>query len=86
MLSCVRLTLILDDDVAAHLEFLRAGSGQPLEQLVNEALRAGLAHLEREPGSRQGPFTRSVSLGRPLLPTVDDVSGTLASVEDGRSR
>jgi Arc/MetJ family transcription regulator len=41
----VRTTLTIDDDVAAQLEQLRA-SGRSLKQLVNDALRAGLATID----------------------------------------
>lgn len=77
----MRTTLSLDDDVAAQLDQLRARGEQPFKQLVNDVLRAGLAQLEREHPARQGPYTRAVSLGRPRLPDVDDVSEALALVE-----
>lgn len=78
----VRTTLSLDDDVAAQLDQIRARGEQPFKQLVNDLLRAGLAQLEREQAARpSGPYTRSVSLGHPRLPGVDDVSQTLAVVE-----
>lgn len=74
----MRTTLTLDDDVAAQLERLRARADRPYKEIVNEVLRAGLAHLDRRERRPKGPFTREVSLGRPLLPDVDDVSETLA--------
>ncbi len=78
----MRTTLSLDDDVAAQLDQIRARREQPFKQLVNDALRAGLAQLDREqPVRRGGPYTRPVSLGRPRLPGVDDVSEALAVVE-----
>lgn len=83
----MRTTLTLDDDVAAQLGQIRARRGQPFKQLVNDVLRAGLAHLDADPAVRTGgPYTRSVSLGRPRLPSVDDVSETLALAEGEHHR
>jgi hypothetical protein len=77
----VRTTLSLDDDIAAQLEQLRARGDRSFRQLINDALRVGLAHLDRQTATPRGPFTRSVSLGAPRLPDVDDVSETLAITE-----
>lgn len=77
----MRTTLTLDDDIAAQLDQLRAREDRPFKQLVNEVLRAGLRHLEREAPRAQGPYTRAVSLGRPRLPDVDDVTEALAIAE-----
>lgn len=77
----MRTTLSLDDDVAAQLEQLRARRDRPFKQLVNDVLRAGLAQLEREQPVRRGPYTRAVSLGRPRLPDIHDVSEALALAE-----
>lgn len=74
----MRTTLTLDDDVAAQLEQLRARADRPYKEIVNDVLRAGLAHLDRQESRPKGPFTREVSLGRPRLPDVDDVSEALA--------
>ena len=83
----MRTTLSLDDDVAAQLAQIRQRGDRSFKQLVNDALRAGLNQLERaQPGRRRGPYTHPVSLGRPLLPDVDDVSETLATVEGERHR
>lgn len=81
MLRCVRTTLSLDDDVAAQLAQLRARHDRPFKQLVNDVLRAGLGQLERERPAQRGPYTRPVSLGKPRLPDVDDVSEVLALAE-----
>jgi metal-responsive CopG/Arc/MetJ family transcriptional regulator len=77
----VRTTLSLDDDIAAQLDQLRARGGRSLRQLINDALRVGLAHLDRQNTTSRGPFTRAVSLGAPRLPDVDDVSEALAITE-----
>ena len=61
----MRTTLSLDDDVAARIDQLRRELNTPLKELVNEALRRGLAamHEPCEPcrslshaASRYGPL------------------------------
>ncbi|MGL4743975.1 MAG: hypothetical protein ACRCXL_06245 [Dermatophilaceae bacterium] len=80
----MRTTLSLDDDVAAHLERLRGQRDLTFRELVNTALRAGLATVEHDAAARPGPYTTPRSLGRPRLPDVDDVSEALALLdEDG---
>jgi predicted transcriptional regulator len=81
MLRCVRTTLTLDDDVAAHLDRLRKLAGRPYRELVNDALRAGLVALEKPATRQAGPYTEAVDLGRPRLPDLDDVSEALAILE-----
>jgi hypothetical protein len=82
----MRTTLSLDDDIAAQLEQLRARGDRSFRQLVNDALRVGLAHLGREDAAPRGPFTRPVSLGAPRLPDVDDVTEALATTKGERYR
>lgn len=79
----MRTTLSLDDDVAAQLQELRSRGQRPFKQLVNDALRLGLTELERGGAApAAGPYTRPVALGRPRLPSIDDVSEALAMAED----
>lgn len=77
----MRTTLTLDDDVAARLEQLRTRGDRSFKVLVNDLLRLGLAAGDRERPAARGPYTRPVSLGRPLLPDVDDISEVLAVAE-----
>jgi len=77
----VRTTLTLDDDVARLLERARRRRGSSLKQLVNEALREGLARLEAPPTPRKHHATKSVSLGRCLLDNVDDVAEAFAAAD-----
>jgi len=48
----MRTTLTLDPDVARGIKARMAGKRASLKQTVNEALRAGLAHLGRERAAR----------------------------------
>lgn len=76
----MRTTLTLDDDVAARLERLRARRRVPLKQIVNDALREGLARLE-DPQPRKRFRTRVRSLGRPFVGNLDNVEEVLDVVE-----
>jgi metal-responsive CopG/Arc/MetJ family transcriptional regulator len=78
--DAMRTTLTLDADVAARIERIRRARGSSLRELINAALRRGLAELEK-PKQRRQPFrTRSVSLG-PRVANLDDVAGALALAE-----
>lgn len=86
MLRCMRTTLSLDDDVASRLDNLRRRRRSTFKQVVNQALREGLAVLEG-PVATGAPFTTATaSLGRPLLGDLDDVAQVLAVAEDERLR
>jgi hypothetical protein len=78
----MRTTLTLEDDVARLIARARKRRGVSLKQLVNEALRAGLARLDAPRGPRRRHATKAVSLGRCLLDNMDDVAEALA-VADG---
>jgi len=80
----VRTTLTLDDDVARLLERARKRRGITLKELVNEALREGLARLEAPRTPRKRHATKAVSLGRCLLDHVDDVAEALAAADGER--
>jgi hypothetical protein len=82
----VRTTLTLDDDVARLLERARRRLGRSLKQLVNEALRVGLTHLEAPRAPRKRHSTKAVSLGRCLLENVDDIAEALAIADGERFR
>lgn len=78
----MRTTLTLDPDVAALLARARRQRKAGLKQIVNEALRQGLRHMT-EPAPRAAtPYrTKSVSLGRCLVGSLDDVAEALATGE-----
>ena len=80
----MRTTLTLDDDVARLLERARKRRGITLKELVNEALREGLARLEAPRTPRKRHATKAVSLGRCLLDHVDDVAEALAAADGER--
>lgn len=79
---CVRTTLTLDDDVAVALERLRRRRREPLKQVVNAVLRAGLSALDARATAPRKPFrTQPMSLGPPRLKNLDNISDVLAFAE-----
>ena len=78
----MRITLDLDPDVAEELLRLRRGSETDWKSLINEVLRLGLrSRVQQEESGDRKPFqTRSVSLGKPLVP-IDNVAQLLAYSE-----
>lgn len=81
----MRTTLTLDDDVAAKLK--AAARDRPLKVVVNEALRAGLAALEkRAPARRKAYRTRGFDLGPSLVGSLDNVEEVLSRVEGERHK
>jgi hypothetical protein len=77
----MRTTLTLDDDVAAVIERLRRARGASLKDIVNEALRKGLSELSACPKQREPSQTQVVDLGRMRLPSIDNISESLAVAE-----
>ena len=76
----MRTTLSLDDDVAALLEQIRKARDTTFKQVVNDALREGLARLSSPAESH--PFrTQPVDLGSCYYPNLDNVWEVLDEVE-----
>jgi hypothetical protein len=77
----MRTTLTIDDDVAAALEQIRKTRKLSFKALVNDALRQGLKEMSRPPRKVKPYKTKSVSLGRCLVGSLDDISEALAIAE-----
>jgi predicted transcriptional regulator len=77
----MRTTLSLDDDVAAQLERLRRKTKSSFRDLVNQALREGLDHMNQPKQKRKRFETAAVDLGRCLLPDLDNIAEVLAAAE-----
>ena len=77
----MRTTLTLDPDVAAALERVREATGLGLKEAVNEAMRRGLAQLEKGKVARRPFRTRTLDLGKCLVENLDDVWAVLAYAE-----
>ena len=80
----MRTTLSLDDDVAALLEQMRKARDTTFKQVVNDALREGLARLS-SPAEPQPFRTQPVDLGNCYYPNLDDVWDVLDEVEHSGS-
>ena len=77
----MRMTLTIDVDVAAVLERLRNARDASLKDLVNEALRRGLRHMDQRPKGREPFRTRTVDLGRAKIGSIDNIGEALAIIE-----
>ncbi len=76
----MRTTLSLDDDVAVLIEEVRKSQDTTFKQVVNDALREGLARLASPPKSE--PFrTRPRDLGDCFYPNLDNVWDVLDDAE-----
>jgi hypothetical protein len=77
----MRTTLTLDDDVAAKLKAESRRLGRPFRDVVNEALRRGLAH-QRTGGTRQ-PFKVKSARSRQSQAglSLDNIAELIAQVE-----
>ena len=82
----MRITLTLDDDVAALLKRVLARRMDGLKVVVNEALRYGLRGMSDPPERRAKYRTPSVDTGRCLIPNVDAVAEVLAVAEGARQK
>jgi hypothetical protein len=78
----MRITLTLDDDVAALLTRLRKTRNENLKELVNNALRRGLRGMTTSPEKRPEFKTKSADLGNCLVGNIDNIADTLAIAED----
>lgn len=72
--------MTFDPDVAAQIQQIRQRDRRPFKEVLNDLVRAGLA-VRTAPSEPQGPCTRVVSLGKVLIPDLDDVSEVLAIIE-----
>jgi hypothetical protein len=80
----MRTTLTIDDDVALALERLRKSRSASLKELINEVLRRGLKEMGAPRKPREPFRTRSVSLGRVRVASIDNIAETIA-VSEGES-
>jgi hypothetical protein len=78
----MRTTLTLDDDVAVKLK--AAAKDRPFRAVVNDALRLGLAALEKRVSPRRRYRTRGFDLGPSLVGSLDNVEEVLSRAEGER--
>jgi hypothetical protein len=77
----MRTTLTLDDDVAALLDAVQRERKATFKEVVNTALRQGLADMQHQPERRKRFRTKTLNLGKCLLPDLTDISEVLAIAE-----
>jgi hypothetical protein len=82
----VRTTLTLDEDVAARLKSVARRTGRTFRDVVNDALRRGLARAPSDP-SREPFRVKTRDLGR-LKPglNLDNIGELLEQVEGALHR
>jgi hypothetical protein len=81
MLRYMRMTITLDDGVAATLERLRKSRDASFKELVNEAMRLGLKQMTARTKRREPVRTEAVDLGEVLIGSIDNISEVLAIAE-----
>ena len=77
----MRTTITIDDDVAVELARIRGRCGDSFKKVVNDTLRAGLAHAAAARPPRRPYRTRPVSRGRCKLDSVDQIARVVAIAE-----
>ncbi len=77
----MRTTITIDDDVAVELSRIRSQRGESFKSVINDTLRAGLAHAAASRHPRRHYRTRPVSLGRCKLDSIDDIARVLSLAE-----
>lgn len=75
----MRMTLTLEDDVAARLKRMR--KNRPFKELVNEALRLGLEALERRRTRKPRRYSLVAVKGYPRRTDLDNVAEVIAEAE-----
>lgn len=77
----MRITLTIDDDIAAQLEDIRRNGKGSLKQIVNDLLRTGLKGANVQPQAPHTHRTKEVRLGGCLIDSIDDVAQALSIAE-----
>ena len=74
--------MTIDDYIMRELKELAHRSGQPLKQVVNDTLRAGLAHRRTAGLSPPKYRCKSYSMGYPPKLNLDKALEIVAALED----
>jgi len=81
----MRTTLSIDDDVLERARAVSAKLSTPFKTIVNEALRAGLDHVER-PARQRRYKTKPHKMGLKHGRNIDNIQELLAQIEGEDSR
>ena len=81
----MRTTLSIDDDVLERARAVAAKLRTPFKAVVNEALRAGLDHVEK-PAKHRPYKTKPHAMGLKPGRNLDNIQELLAQIEGEDSR
>jgi hypothetical protein len=81
----MRTTISIDDDVLDRARALSAKLRTPFKTVINEALRAGLEHVER-PSERRPYKTKPHAMGLKPGRNLDNIQELLSQIEGENSR
>ncbi len=81
----MRTTLSIDDDVMERVRAVSAKLHAPFKTVINDALRAGLDHVER-PVKCQPYKTKPHAMGLRSEYTIENIQELLAQIEGEDSR
>jgi hypothetical protein len=81
----MRTTITLDDDVLERARAIATKLRTPFRTVVNEALRAGLEHVE-QPAKVRRYKTKPHSMGLKAGRNIDNIQELLAQIEGEDSR
>jgi predicted transcriptional regulator len=77
----MRTTVTIDDDVLKQIEERAAKEKRSRKDVLNETLRRGIEAASSTRTRSEIRRTRPQDLGRPLLPSLDNVAEALAVAE-----
>lgn len=81
----MRTTISIDNDVLDRARAISAKMRTPFKTVINEALRAGLDHVERP--AQQRPYkTKSHAMGLKTGRNIDNIQELLSQIEGEDSR
>ena len=80
MMLIMRTTITIDDDVLEQARALAAKLRTPFKKVINEALRAGLGHVER-PAEQKLYKTRPHAMGLKSGRNLDNIQELLSQIE-----
>ena len=81
----MRTTLTIDNDVLERARAISAKMRAPFKTVINEALRAGLDHVE-QPAERRPYKTEPHPMGLKAGRNLDNIQELLAQIEGEDSR
>lgn len=81
MLRCMRTTVVIDDDILKQIERITRREGRTRRDVLNDILRKGIQAADQQSETKKTFETRSLNLGRCLLPSIDRIADVIAVAE-----